>query len=106
MKTRKLKPCGIGTGAYQRHLKAGEPVCEPCRLARLEYQVKRRGGYKPRKLQPCGTPAAYQRHLKRGEDVCEECRRAYNAGQAQYRRNRQAARIEQARSETAAKRAA
>ena len=103
---RELKPCGVGTGAYQRHLKAGEPVCEDCRRSRREYQVKKRGGYKPRKLAPCGTPAGRQRHYKRGEPTCEECRRAYNAWQAQCRRDRLAALVRQARAETAAKAAA
>jgi hypothetical protein len=103
---RELTPCGVGTGGYQRHLKAGEPACEACHRSRLAYQVKRRGGYKPRKLAPCGTPAAYQRHIKRGEDVCEECRRAYNAWQNEWRAQRKQQRIEQARAETSARQAA
>lgn len=30
----------------------------------------------PRKLRPCGTPAAYARHLNRGETPCDDCRAA------------------------------
>jgi hypothetical protein len=30
----------------------------------------------PRKLRPCGTPAAYARHLNRGEKPCADCRAA------------------------------
>ena len=31
----------------------------------------------PRKLQPCGTPAAYRRHLRGGEKPCLPCARAH-----------------------------
>ena len=31
----------------------------------------------PRKLQPCGTPAAYRRHLRNGEKPCLPCARAH-----------------------------
>lgn len=31
---------------------------------------------RPRRLRPCGTPAAAKRHRARGEELCDECREA------------------------------
>jgi hypothetical protein len=34
---------------------------------------------KPRRLKPCGTPAAYSRHVRRGEPIDAACRKAKSA---------------------------
>jgi hypothetical protein len=40
-------PASCGTrGAYQRHLKAQEPPCDPCRAAESDYQTGRRAAGK------------------------------------------------------------
>jgi len=81
---RELKPCP-SWAAYQRHLDAGEKVCDGCREMVRERSERQRGGPRPRVLQPCGTPAGRQRHYKAGEPVCEACRVAHNAWQNEYR---------------------
>lgn len=48
----------------------------------------------PRKLQPCGTPAAFQRHKYKGEKPCAECRRAYNLYESQRRARKEARTLE------------
>lgn len=35
-------PCGVGTGGYQRHKRAGEKPCDACRRARSEYRKRER----------------------------------------------------------------
>lgn len=73
MPRKPLSPCG-SYGAYQRHIKAKETVCEPCKVARRRYQKGLRAKLRvPRTLKPCGTPAAYRRHLRHGEKACEPC---------------------------------
>lgn len=74
MPLRPYAPCGT-TAAAARHRHNGEPLCEPCRLARNAAQLERRraSGVQPRELQPCGTYAAAARHRRRGERPCPAC---------------------------------
>lgn len=44
----------------------------------------------PRKLQPCGTPAAYRRHLRNGEKPCLPCARAHAAAKEERAAKRRA----------------
>lgn len=77
--TRQLQPCGT-SAAYRRHKRAGETPCEPCTVARREYNRRHeaarqaRTPRKPRRLAPCGTANARERHRRRGEQ-CAECDR-------------------------------
>lgn len=49
----------------------------------------------PRKLSPCGTPAAAKRHRRNGEPLCEECRAAERGEKSERdERKREASRIE------------
>lgn len=45
----------------------------------------------PRKLQPCGTPAAYRRHLRNGEKPCLPCARAHAKAKEERAAKRRAA---------------
>lgn len=71
-----------GVSGVQRHRKAGTEHCTPCRESAAHYRREaRRGGIKPRKPQPCGTPAAAHRHRAKGEPVDFAC----HVAEANYR---------------------
>ena len=79
---RELKPCGT-RAAYQRHRRAGEEPCDPCREAMRAANRQFEESRPPRKrnrreLKPCGTRAAYARHRRNGETPCDACRAAYS----------------------------
>jgi hypothetical protein len=74
-----LQPCGTH-GAYARHLRNGEPPCDPCRAAHAavcaaNYEARKLDPA-PRELMPCGTDAAARRHWRRGEPLDEACKQA------------------------------
>lgn len=73
--------CGTPAAA-QAHYRRGEPVCEPCREARREYE-RARTGAKARTKAPCGTTGGAAQHRKAGEPLCEACREA----QREYNRS-------------------
>lgn len=96
-----LAPCGT-IGAYNRHRRAGEPVCDPCREAQRLDQKQRRARIKAERantpLKPavmrdrCGTRAGANYHRDHGEEKCEPCleaQRAYN--RETYHRNKKPA---------------
>jgi len=90
--SRQLRPCGT-QAAYERHLRAGEKPCAPCRAAHNAYcrGYTRYRDTPPRKPQPCGTPAAYRRHRRRGEMPCMACAEALRVDSlARYYRKRNA----------------
>ena len=81
--SRELKPCGT-RAAYQRHMRAGEEPCDPCRDAMRAANRQFEESRPPRKrnrreLKPCGTRAAYARHRRNGETPCDACRAAESA---------------------------
>lgn len=81
--SRDLKPCGT-RAAYQRHMRAGEEPCDPCRDAMRSANRQFEESRPPRKrnrreLKPCGTRAAYNRHRRNGETPCDACRAANSA---------------------------
>lgn len=92
--SRELRPCGTES-AYQRHLRAGEPTCQPCRDAHAEHgRAKRaksyvRGPY-GRDEPKCGTRRGYRRHLRRGEVTCADCCRAEREYRNEYVARRRA----------------
>ena len=68
---RELEPCGT-RAAYQRHRRAGEEPCGPCReamrAANRQFEEARPTRKRNRReLKPCGTRAAYARHRRNGE---------------------------------------
>ena len=79
------KPCGT-VAAYKRHLKRGEVICLPCKIAVREYSRNRYAEGRtilqtPLDESNCGTTAGYQAHIKRKLPPCEPCKaakRAYN----------------------------
>lgn len=63
-----------GSGGMKHH-REGTEICDDCRESAAHYmREKRRGGIKPRRVKPCGTPAAAQRHRGKGEATCFKCR--------------------------------
>lgn len=88
-KPRKPKqPCGT-YAASQRHYRDGEPLCEPCKAAKSEYETaKRAATFHPKPEAECGTYAGAVKHRREGEKVCDPCRLAQNEYQKQYRRKR------------------
>lgn len=78
-KPRKSQPCGTRAAA-QRHYSRGEPMCEPCRLAKLAYekQIRDRAPKKERPVAKCGTYTGYARHRRLGEKACRPCLEAWN----------------------------
>lgn len=78
-KPRKHKPCGTHAAAV-RHYERGEPLCEPCRQAKSEYEreLRQRTPKPARKVAACGTYTGYARHRKAGEEACRPCKDAWN----------------------------
>src|SRR4051812_33511297 len=79
--------CGTVAG-YNRHWRAGEERCQPCKDAMAAVQRMRKAGQDvprellggtPRPIAPCGTRYGAARHRKRGEPLDEACRAAENA---------------------------
>lgn len=99
----------IECGTYRgrgKHKRAGEPICEPCRLAynawqREQYDLNGGRIKNPYREIQHGTPAGHRAHLRRGEEPCEACRIAFNrakrkpithgtrAGYVQHRRRKE-----------------
>lgn len=70
-----------GSGATL-HYKRGETACDKCKASASHYKRERRRGERnPRRLKPCGTPAAAARHRVNGEPVDFACHLA----EANYR---------------------
>lgn len=68
-----------GTSGIVAHSRKGEPTCEACRASRNHYMRElRRNNPSPRKLHPCGTPAAYHRHERKRERKDFACRLAHS----------------------------
>lgn len=99
-KTRSIeyRPCGT-IAAYDRHRRAGETICEPCKEAKRIESKKRRDRDKTERentpLKPavtreqCGTRAGANYHRDHGEHKCGPCleaQRAYN--RETYHRNK------------------
>jgi hypothetical protein len=89
-----LSPCGT-RGASERHRRAGEEQCEPCKACERERQVEKRrrkrlGIKTPKVVVQCGTDPGYAKHLRQGEEVCEPCRLAHNAVSSRNHRRRAA----------------
>jgi hypothetical protein len=80
-----LAPCGT-QGAYDRHLRRGEPVDDACRKAHADRRREDRA--RARENAPCGTVAGYQRHRRYAEDACAECREANRVNSAVQRARR------------------
>lgn len=80
----KPKGCNdkYGKSGYNKHVRDGSPVCQRCRNSMNHYRRElARGQGSPRRLQPCGTPAAAHRHRQKGEPVDFACKVA----EANYR---------------------
>lgn len=77
---RQLAPCGT-PAAYDRHVRNGEPVDDPCRLAHnaRNAQVRAEARHRRAISDGCGTTKAYYRHLLAGEDVDPACQAASDA---------------------------
>ena len=77
------EPIECGTyGGRGKHVRAGEPICDPCRLAYNAWQRAKYDQYgsrtkNSRKEIEHGTPAGYRAHVRRGEESCEPCLTAY-----------------------------
>lgn len=93
-----LAPCGT-IGAYNRHRRKGEPICDPCREAQRINQKQRRDRIKAERantpLTPavtrdkCGTRAGANYHRDHGEHKCEPCKEAERAyARETYHRNK------------------
>lgn len=87
-----LKPCGTNA-AYVRHVKHGEPTCQPCRDAHAAYI---RGDYQlaavtPHEAAECGSTGGYGRHRWRGEVPCKDCCAAVAKQHREYRARRKLA---------------
>ena len=78
-----------GGSWHRRQTRAkARKVCARCKKSAAHYaRERRRGGIKPRELQPCGTWAAAVRHRYKGEELDFACRLA-EAKQAQEKRDR------------------
>lgn len=75
-----------GASGAAAHRKASKAVCPRCSRSEAHYRrERRRGGIKPRKVQPCGTNAAARRHRSKGEELCFPCRVAEANYQAELR---------------------
>jgi hypothetical protein len=63
-----------GKSGAERHRREGTTPCRRCKASAAHWaREKRRGGLRPRKLAPCGTPAAANRHRRLGEPVDFAC---------------------------------
>jgi len=73
-----LSPCGTA-GAYERHIRWGEPVDDACRAAHnariRKVKAASRAKAKGRPV-ACGTRPGYQKHRRNGEKACDACRYA------------------------------
>ena len=68
--------CNGTYGKYgtERHRREGTPTCDKCKASAAHWaRENRRGGIRPKKPHPCGTPAAANRHRRRGEPVDFAC---------------------------------
>ncbi|QDK01936.1 hypothetical protein SEA_VIBAKI_56 [Arthrobacter phage Vibaki] len=75
-----------GKSGAERHRRAGRPACKLCKASAAHWaRENRRGGLRPRTLQPCGTPAAAHRHRQRGEPVDFACHLAEATYRAELR---------------------
>lgn len=93
-----LAPCGT-IGAYNRHRRKGETICDPCREAQRINQKQRRDRIKAERantpLTPavtrdkCGTRAGANYHRDHGEHKCDPCKEAERAyARETYHRNK------------------
>jgi hypothetical protein len=85
-----VRPLGCngryGNSGKSAHKNRGEPNCARCKASAAHYaRERRRGGIKPRKLEPCGTHAAAERHRAKGEPIDRACRLADAAKSQDYR---------------------
>jgi hypothetical protein len=88
-----VRPLGCngryGNSGRGVHKNAGTPVCARCKKSAAHYaRERRRGGIKPRTLEPCGTHAAAERHRRLGEPIDMACKLA-DANKSQDYRDRQ-----------------
>jgi hypothetical protein len=72
------KPLGCngryGKSGSNRHYYHKTKVCERCRQSARHYERElARGQAYPRRLKPCGTPAAARRHRARKEPMDKAC---------------------------------
>lgn len=75
---------GNSGGAW--HRRRGQPICAKCKASAAHYaRERRRGGIRPRGLEPCGTLAAAERHRFNKEPLCFKCRLADAAATQAYR---------------------
>lgn len=83
---RRLAECGT-SAAYDRHVRRGEPVDEPCRLAhnKRNVQVKAEARHRRAAATECGTRGGYQKHRRDGEPACDPCRAANSAADRRLR---------------------
>ena len=66
-----------GKSGYNKHKYHGTEPCEACKESKRHYERERdRGQNYPRKLKPCGTPAAAKRHRYNKEPLDIACRLA------------------------------
>lgn len=66
-----------GDSGRKAHRRKDEPVCDKCRQASNHAKRERnRGQLNPRRLQPCGTPAAARRHRYNNEALDFDCQLA------------------------------
>lgn len=70
-------PCGT-PGAYDRHVRWGEPIDEACREAHAAKSRAQKAKTRARNKGPvvCGTRPGYQKHTRNGEKACAPCRAA------------------------------
>lgn len=79
-----------GASGAAAHRKASEPVCSYCKRSEAHYRrERRRGAFRPRKLEPCGTYPASRRHRDKGEELCFPCKVA----EANYRAELRATKV-------------
>jgi len=80
-----------GDSGRKVHKRRGEPICPKCQEAgNHAVRERRRGSPCPRRLNPCGTPAAARRHRYKGEPVDLLCRAAEANYHADHRRKTRA----------------
>lgn len=83
--------CGT-PGGYNRHVRAGETACAPCRTANTEAKRGQRATTPLDQLAPIphGEERGAKQHRYRGVSLCEPCRRAELDGAARRRAARKA----------------
>lgn len=89
---RPRQPCGT-YGAAHRHYAYKEPLCEPCKQAKAEYEKNLRASRpkSPPRVAKCGTYSGALKHRRNGEKVCESCRVAANEYMRARRHNKKKA---------------